>query len=1120
MLSAQEISLKETKKVLIKADTVSIFKTSINPSFFELKTADNQLIDTSFYKVDYKKALLTINKKKYFPKDSLVVSFYKYPDFLTKSYSVFDDAKIVPNGSATSNLYKIEKTMIKEFVPFDGLNTSGSITRGLTIGNNQNAVVNSALDLQISGKLSNKISLRASIQDSNIPLQQGGYSQKLDEFDQVFIELFADKWSLRAGDLFLENRQSQFLNFNKKVQGLSAIHSFGTPNNLTKVFATAALVRGQYARSTFVGAEGNQGPYKLRGQNDALFVLIVSGSERVFVNGILLKRGENNDYIIDYNAGEIRFTNLFSITSEMRINVEYQFSDRSFTRFVGYAGATHQSKKWNLGGFLYSENDAKNQPLQQNLTVDQVQNLASAGDNNNLMFAPSAFQDVYSDNKILYKKTIVGGAEVFQYSNLSSDILFSVRFSFVGINAGNYVLQNSNAIGKIYRYVAPVAGVLQGNFEPIVRLTPPSKIAIATVIGQFNPSEKTNIDFEMGISNKDVNLFSNINDSDNSGFAGKIKAKQRLVTRQWKIDYFGTFQFIQKQFQPIERVLAIEFNRDWNITNPTGNQSILTSGLSALLPNRGVINYSIEKVSFSDSFDGVRQLFNTHLKFKHISVDSDNSILNSDGNVSISKFLRSQTISKYKFKKNWIGGSFRFEDNNEVIQTTQQLSKLTQKFSEIGAFVGRGDSTKIYVELGVLHRANDSVQSGILKRVNVSDSYYLKSKLLQNNRTNLSVFANYRILKFNNDLIQDIPSLNSRIVFNTRFFDQLIQANSLYETNAGTIAQQEFTYIEVDAGKGIYTWLDYNRNGIQELQEFEIAQFSDQAKYIRVFLPNQIFVNTHQNKFSQSLVFNPNQWQNRGGLKKILTHFYNQSSFLIDRKIFKVGSNFNLNPFESDNQNVLGQNSNFRNSFFYNRGKQRHSVTYNYINNKTVSLLSVGGQKNSISSDQLQYQHLFKKSWLFQVEAQSGVSKSQSDNYTSRNFELKTISVMPKISYLFSRMSSLEIFYDFQDKQNKIGTLEVLKQQKLGLIFLYSNEKQFTINGDFSLIDNQFTGNALTPVAFQMLEGLPNGKSFTWKVLVQKKLTSFLDINLNYQARKSADIRAIQTGSMQLRAFF
>lgn len=412
------------------------------------------------------------------------------------------------------------------------MNTSGSITRGITIGNNQNAVVNSALDLQISGKISDKVTLRASIQDSNIPLQEGGYSQKLDEFDQIFIELFSDKWNIRAGDLFLENRNSKFLNFNKKVQGLSTRFEFGKPDAKTTVFASAALVRGQYAKSAFVGQEGNQGPYKLRGPNGELYILVISGSERVYVNGILLKRGENNDYTIDYNAGEIKFTSLFPINSEMRITIEYQYTDRNYTRFVTYAGAQHEQEKWSIGGYLYSENDVKNQPLQQNLSTDQAQILVNAGDNPDLMSAPSAYIDSYSENKILYKKTVLSGISIFEYSNVATDELYNVKFTLVGNNLGNYILSSAAAIGKIYQYIAPINGIPQGNYEPIIRLIAPTKIQIATVLGKFNPSEKTNVAFEIGISNNDKNLFSSISDTDNKGFAGKFNVKQRLFFKK------------------------------------------------------------------------------------------------------------------------------------------------------------------------------------------------------------------------------------------------------------------------------------------------------------------------------------------------------------------------------------------------------------------------------------------------------------------------------------------------------------------------------------------------------------------------------------------------------------
>jgi hypothetical protein len=183
-LSAQEIkSLYLTKKVAVSNDTINIEKVSISPSFFKLQDDSGTEIDTSFYKVDFKTGKMLF-KNGFSSPDSLTIRYFKYPEYLTKTYSIYDQERVVANE--TGNLYKVNRSL-KKFIPFDGLNTSGSITRGVTVGNNQNASVTSNLDLQITGKISDKVSLRASIQDSNIPLQDGGYSQKLDEFDQIFI---------------------------------------------------------------------------------------------------------------------------------------------------------------------------------------------------------------------------------------------------------------------------------------------------------------------------------------------------------------------------------------------------------------------------------------------------------------------------------------------------------------------------------------------------------------------------------------------------------------------------------------------------------------------------------------------------------------------------------------------------------------------------------------------------------------------------------------------------------------------------------------------------------------------------------------------------------------------
>ena len=1121
-------ALYKTKEFSISKDTLQIEYFSINPSHFEVVDTQNTLIDSNNYVVDFQKGYLLFKESFLSNHNGLVTIHYlTYPDFLTKEYKIYDSSSVVSSDISQQSLYKIDNNLTKTSTPFDGLNTSGSITRGITIGSNQNAVLNSNLDLQITGKISDKVSLRASLQDSNIPIQNGGYSQKLDQFDNIFMELFSEKWNIRAGDIFLENNKTQFLNFNKKVQGLATNFDFGTEENKTNVFSSVALVRGQYAKSNFNGIEGSQGPYKLKGQNGELYVLVISGSERVYVNGRQLKRGENNDYTIDYNAGEITFTSLFTITSEMRIAIEYQYTDQNYTRFVTYAGASHENKKWSLAGYLYSENDVKNQPVQQNLSPEQVQILSNAGDDASAMVTPSAYADTYSENKTLYVKRTVNGNTYYEYSNNPDDELYNVSFTLTGNNNGNYILKNSSSITKIYEYIAPVNGIPQGNYEPITQLVAPNKIQVATLLGKFNPSEKTVVDFEIAISNNDKNLFSTLDDSNNQGLSGKINAKQRLFSKKWTVDAFGKYQFIQKNFSSVERLYTIEFDRDWNLEAiVTGNQSLLVSGLNFDLNptknrnNNGTLTYQFEKLDFSDSFSGNRHIVSGLFQLKNWNINSLGSYLKSDSQTNESKFIRNQTQVRYHFNKNWIGGSSHIEDNQSKNKMTNAFAALSQKFNEYGVFTGRGDSTKVYVEIGLLKRSNDSIQNGLLQRVNNSHSYFFKSKLIQNSTSDLSVYANYRVLEYVKSTKSKESTLNSRVVFNDRFFNQLIQSSSAYETNSGTLPQQEFTFLEVSDGQGVYMWNDYNNNGIQELQEFEVAPFIDQAKYIQVFLPNLVYIKTHQTKFSQSVILNPNQWQNKTGFKKWASYFHNQTSFLINRKTKNEGDNFDLNPFNSSNENVLGLSSSFRNTLFYNRGKQEHSVTYTYLENKAKNLLSNGTQESDNSSHQLQYTHLYRKRWLLNASTNTIATKVTSENYPLKNYTISGYQIAPKISYLFSKNTSWDIFYELQSKQNKIGALETLLQNRFGTSLSYSGKKNFTFNGEISFYQNKFDGDAFSSVGFQMLEGLQTGQNIVWKLLLQKNITQFLDINFNYLGRKSETTKTIHTGNIQLRAYF
>ena len=1106
-----------TKKVAVN-DTIAIDSVSINPHFFSIKTKDGLYIDASHYSVDFPKAILKLNIP--IETDSIIINYLKFPDFLTKTYQQLDENIIVENNTNIDRLYKLtQSNQESNFVPFDGLTTTGSISRGVTIGNNQNSVLNSELDLQITGKLNEKVSLRASIQDANIPLQASGYSQRLDEFDQVFIELFSDSWNVRAGDIDLIKTNSYFANFSKRVQGLMLNVNIGDEDSETHLFAAGALVRGQFTRSQFSAQEGNQGPYKLQGQNGELYVLIVSESETVFVNGIALKRGEDEDYIIDYNAGEIIFNSTFPITSEMRIIVDYQYSERNFSRLVAYGGGEFKSDKLNIGVSVYSENDAKNQPLQQNLSQEQTLILSEAGDDMSLMVSPSEISETYSDNRILYKKELIDGFEAFVFSNNPNDELYRVTFTQVGTNQGDYILSNINAINTIYEYVGP----LQGDYAPIIQLVAPKKLQIAVVNGSYNPTEKTQVNFEVSGSKNDLNLFSNIDDDDNNGFAGTLKIKQALIKNDslWSLNAFANLDYIQKNFRTIERLYKAEFARDWNIENPLGNQQLFTSGVSLIHPKKGIATYQFEHLGYSETFSGNRHVANFNLILNRFNIQSYSSVLKASSNINSSSFLRSYNTFTYGMNSSWIGSKIAIEDNEQKNKITQTLTPLSQTFKSYEVYYGVGDSTNVFVEIGYKNRVNDSIRNNELQKVNTSNTFYLNSKLVRNKHTNLSLYFNYRTLDNEDETIDNERSINSRLQYNQKLFKQTIQWNTIFETNSGTLPQQDFTYIEVEAGQGAYTWIDYNENSIQELEEFEIAQFQDQGKYIRVLLPNRIFIKTHQNRLSQTLTINPSQWSvSEKKSQKFWSHFYNQTTYLVDRKIKRDNNGFNLNPFEVNLENQLGLQLNFRNVLFFNRGKQDYTTSYTYLSNTSRNTLSIGFIETSLTSQQLNFNHKLAENWLVNLLAAFDSNESISENFASKNYNFEGTRFNPKLSYLFNDNSRFDIFYQHASKDNTIGNLESLKQEKYGVSFAFANKEKGALNGEFNFFSNTFTGNANTPVSYQMLEGLQPGKNFTWSLLAQKKLTNFLDLNLTYYGRKTETSKTIHTGSIQLKAYF
>ena len=142
---------------------------------------------------------------------------------------------------------------------------------------------------------------------------------------------------------------------------------------------------------------------------------------------------------------------------------------------------------------IYNENDLKGQPLQQSLTTENIETLTLAGDSSNLMQSSSIIPTEYNENRVLYKKVIDNNIEFYEFSNNSSDELYSIKFSYVGDKMGDYSLLSTSAISNIYEYKTPVNSVKQGNYQPITNLVAPEKIQVAIINGDYQISNNTKI---------------------------------------------------------------------------------------------------------------------------------------------------------------------------------------------------------------------------------------------------------------------------------------------------------------------------------------------------------------------------------------------------------------------------------------------------------------------------------------------------------------------------------------------------------------------------------------------------------------------------------------------------
>jgi hypothetical protein len=1147
-------------------DTIQIDTLSIVPGTVQVRLLPEKLIlkDSIDYTIDYASAHLYL--KKSFPYTSIDITYEVFPFLLTQEKSHKDQGTMTSDPATRVNPFTYNpKTKSEDPFAMGGLNKSGSLSRGISFGNTRDVSVNSNLNLQISGRLTDNVDLMMVATDDNLPIQADGTTQQLQEFDRVYIQITSPTTKLIAGDFFTTRPNSYFMIFNKRGQGISAATKvpldprvpfapMGSPKNTLDVSVAAAISKGKFARNVIQGVEGNQGPYRLRGAENELFIIVLSGTEKVYIDGKLMVRGQENDYIIDYNTSEITFTAKQLITKDKRIVVEFQYSDRNYSRSLLHSGISWEKttpmpgiedgkkiplKTTRLTLNVYSEQDHKNQPVQQSLTGDDILVLSEIGDTLNRAVIPGSDSVGFSDTEVRYRQvdTIVNSVtypDVFVYSTDSEIAHWRAAFSYVGPNNGNYHQITSAANGKVFEWIAPVNGVPQGDYEPVILIVTPKKRQMVTFAGQ-RTTKTGDITAEAALSNYDLNTFSPIDSEDDQGYAGFFGYRKKFpVNDSVEFSVNVKYEYMSRFFTFVERYRPVEFERDWNLgwnstRKPTADQHMVISNFRfGSTKNKFITGYDFSAFNEGAQYTGIKNGILLGVNHKRVRATLNASYLTSTGAYGKTDFSRERAqIAIPLTKKISIGGWEEIEFSNVHRPGSDTLQAQSFGYIEWESYMLVGDSTKTFVRGFYKQRSDWLPMNTKLDLATYAENIGATIGFNQLKNQRLNITASYRKLDIRNYLITQARPDNTvvgRIEYSVKLLKGAIDLNTFYEAGTGLEVKKEFFYLEVPAGQGAYAWTDYNGNGVKELNEFEVALFSDQAQYIRVYTPTNQYVKVYTNQFSQSVRLRaPQAWQSKKGFKKFLTRFSDQAAYRVDRKTQSELFEHAYIPQIDDagDTALVTLNATVRNTVFFNQLSSKFGIDYTWQDVKGKNLLTNGLESRGNEYNQVRVRWNVTRAFALITEYKRGVKSNSSEFFSTRNYFINYYDAEPKLSYQPGTTFRISLLYRYSEKKNSadLGG-EKTALQKFGIEFRATKASKGSLDAEFNYFRIAYDGTVNSTIGYEMLEGLKPGENFTWKAGWQQSLGGGLQLTLGYEGRKTPDNKPIHTGTAQVRAMF
>jgi hypothetical protein len=1131
-------TLTVTDTIPINFDNLyNISSVSIIPFSEKIELRNHILERFTDYNISYSTATFTLSDSlPYSIFDTLVITYETIKIGLKKEYK--RRSLVVKYDEKRGDTLQIVQTEGGGFTPESifgpGLQKSGTLIRGFTVGTTKDFSLNSGLRLQLSGNLTDDIEIVAALTDQNTPIQPEGNTERLEEIDKVFIQIKHQNATGTFGDYNLTNRNGEFGVINRKLQGLMGTVNF-SPN---EGYVAVASQRGKFNTNNFNGADGVQGPYNLTGLSGEKDIIVLAGTERVFVDGIEMIRGENNDYIIEYSNATITFTPKRLITNASRIAVDFEYTDRKYSRnFFGSGAQTLIFNNKMKVAFQYlQEGDDQDAPIDFALTEEDRQILADAGDDPLKAVKPGvslAPIDSLGIRRGIYQAvdTLINNEPFIYYLFNPGDSLavFNVSFSYVGEGNGDYV---RDALGQ-FRFV----GIKQGGYLPIIFLPLPQLKQLGNLTTSITPFENVQLDLEYAGSLWDKNRFSNLEDGDNYGYAGNIFLKvlpgniNLGSLNLGKAGFSYKERFINKKFTSTDRFNEVEFDRIYNTSgSSTQEDEQFREARLNLIPIEELsINSLAGFLKRGDTFQSNR--YNNAIRFS--DKQTYNVFYNLDyvdtRNRNTKSFWWRHNADAHYIFWNLIKPGFTIlaEDKRDKTNESDSLLTGSLEYFELNPYIqlleieGIGFTAK-YSRRDDYLPMNGSMQKESIARAQIYDLSYRGieevSTTLNLTIRNKNYTDTYKQLGF-----LDTEQLLIRSQSKFLFWQKIVNGDLFYEVSTEKQARLEKVYIRVEQGTGNYKYLgDLNNNGLADPNEFEPTLFD--GDYVLITLPtDELFpvINLKTNtrwKILYADIFDKNTV-----VGSVLEPLSTETSWRIEEitretdlsKIYLL----QLNYFQQEGTTIRGANL-FTQDVFINENKQDLSFRFRYSQRFAMSEFNTGVENAYNRERSLRIRFRLIKEVSNQTDIINTTDNVSAPQPSTRNRQISDNNLTTDFSY--RPVGTIEVGFKL-----KVGKSEDTFPESPTVIDL--NSQLIRLNLSFAQTGRlraevertELIANTLENIIpFEMLNGNQLGKNYYWRLNFDYRVASFLQTTLSYDGRLQGGGKVVHTARAEARAYF